>query len=171
MTQTTPKTNERAHWVAPKYVAEVKFNEWTAGGMLPTESAALCSARAICFRWLALWDRAAAARTFCTAGNSRPIRMAMMAITTSPGGRSLTNRPVFLTTEPSENSTEDIADAVTPCAPITVAAVVTLFVALPEAIAEYIHGRIRLPSHWERIAETAKPIAHCFLLRNALPKK
>jgi bifunctional non-homologous end joining protein LigD len=31
---TTPKTNERAHWVAPKYVAEVKFNEWTAGGHL-----------------------------------------------------------------------------------------------------------------------------------------
>lgn len=31
---TTPKTNERAHWVAPTYVAEVKFNEWTAGGML-----------------------------------------------------------------------------------------------------------------------------------------
>ncbi len=31
---TTPKTNERAHWVAPKYVAQVKFNEWTAGGML-----------------------------------------------------------------------------------------------------------------------------------------
>lgn len=31
---TTPKTNERAHWVAPKYVAEVRFNEWTAGGLL-----------------------------------------------------------------------------------------------------------------------------------------
>jgi bifunctional non-homologous end joining protein LigD len=31
---TTPKTNERAHWVAPKYVAEVKFNEWTSSGML-----------------------------------------------------------------------------------------------------------------------------------------
>lgn len=29
-----PKTNERAHWVTPKYVAEVRFNEWTSGGML-----------------------------------------------------------------------------------------------------------------------------------------
>ena len=29
------------------------------------------------------WMRAAASRTFCTAGNSNPIRMAMMAITTS----------------------------------------------------------------------------------------
>lgn len=29
-----PKTNERAHWVEPKYVAEVRFNEWTSGGML-----------------------------------------------------------------------------------------------------------------------------------------
>src|SRR4051812_25028811 len=28
-------------------------------------------------------DRAAASRTFCTAGNSRPMRMAMIAITTS----------------------------------------------------------------------------------------
>ena len=31
---TSPKTNERAHWTAPKYVAEVKFNEWTSSGML-----------------------------------------------------------------------------------------------------------------------------------------
>ena len=31
---TTPQTNERAHWVDPRYVAEVKFNEWTAGGNL-----------------------------------------------------------------------------------------------------------------------------------------
>jgi bifunctional non-homologous end joining protein LigD len=29
-----PKTNERAHWADPKYVAEVRFNEWTAGGNL-----------------------------------------------------------------------------------------------------------------------------------------
>src|SRR5437763_16106091 len=26
----TPRTNERAHWVRPKIVVEVKFNEWTA---------------------------------------------------------------------------------------------------------------------------------------------
>ncbi|HET9424574.1 MAG TPA: DNA ligase D [Gemmatimonadaceae bacterium] len=31
---TTPKTNERAHWVRPEVVVEVKFNEWTAGGHL-----------------------------------------------------------------------------------------------------------------------------------------
>ena len=29
-----PKTNQAAHWTAPKYVAEVRFNEWTAGGHL-----------------------------------------------------------------------------------------------------------------------------------------
>ncbi len=26
----TPKTNEKAHWVSPKIVVEVKFNEWTS---------------------------------------------------------------------------------------------------------------------------------------------
>ncbi len=31
---TQPKTNERAHWVRPKVVVEVKFNEWTADGKL-----------------------------------------------------------------------------------------------------------------------------------------
>jgi bifunctional non-homologous end joining protein LigD len=31
---TTPQTNETSHWVEPKYVAEIKFNEWTAGGNL-----------------------------------------------------------------------------------------------------------------------------------------
>jgi bifunctional non-homologous end joining protein LigD len=30
----TPKTNERAHWVTPRIVVEVKFNEWTADGKL-----------------------------------------------------------------------------------------------------------------------------------------
>jgi bifunctional non-homologous end joining protein LigD len=30
----TPRTNERAHWVSPKVVVEVKFNEWTADGKL-----------------------------------------------------------------------------------------------------------------------------------------
>ncbi len=30
----TPKTNERAHWVTPKVVVEVKFSEWTADGKL-----------------------------------------------------------------------------------------------------------------------------------------
>jgi bifunctional non-homologous end joining protein LigD len=31
---TTPKTNERPHWVEPELVAEVKFSEWTDEGML-----------------------------------------------------------------------------------------------------------------------------------------
>jgi bifunctional non-homologous end joining protein LigD len=31
---TTPKTNEKAHWVKPRVVVEVKFNEWTEGGHL-----------------------------------------------------------------------------------------------------------------------------------------
>jgi bifunctional non-homologous end joining protein LigD len=30
----TPKTNERAHWVKPKIVVEVKFSEWTGDGKL-----------------------------------------------------------------------------------------------------------------------------------------
>lgn len=29
-----PKTNERAHWTAPRYVAEIRFNEWTSGGLM-----------------------------------------------------------------------------------------------------------------------------------------
>ena len=32
--KTVPKTNERAHWVTPKVVVEVKFGEWTADGKL-----------------------------------------------------------------------------------------------------------------------------------------
>ena len=31
---TTPRTNERPHWVKPDLVAEVKFTEWTADGKL-----------------------------------------------------------------------------------------------------------------------------------------
>jgi bifunctional non-homologous end joining protein LigD len=31
---TVPKTNERAHWVRPKVVVEVKFSEWTEDGKL-----------------------------------------------------------------------------------------------------------------------------------------
>jgi len=30
----TPRTNEKAHWVKPEVVVEVKFNEWTAGRRL-----------------------------------------------------------------------------------------------------------------------------------------
>jgi bifunctional non-homologous end joining protein LigD len=31
---TPPRTNERAHWVAPKVVVEVKFAEWTSDRLL-----------------------------------------------------------------------------------------------------------------------------------------
>jgi bifunctional non-homologous end joining protein LigD len=31
---TPPRTNEKAHWVRPQVVVEVKFNEWTADGRL-----------------------------------------------------------------------------------------------------------------------------------------
>src|SRR4051812_42951930 len=43
----------------------------------------LCRATPSCLRLFWQLMRAAASRTFWTAGNSRPIRMAMMAITTS----------------------------------------------------------------------------------------
>src|SRR5215467_10003863 len=36
-----------------------------------------------CLRLFSHWLRAAASRTFCTAGSNRPMRMAMMAITTN----------------------------------------------------------------------------------------
>src|SRR5262249_35865189 len=32
--QVRPKTNERAHWVKPELVAQVRFTEWTADGKL-----------------------------------------------------------------------------------------------------------------------------------------
>jgi bifunctional non-homologous end joining protein LigD len=32
--RTAPKTNERPHWAEPRYVAEIRFNEWTTGGQL-----------------------------------------------------------------------------------------------------------------------------------------
>jgi bifunctional non-homologous end joining protein LigD len=31
---TEPETNQPAHWTEPRFVAEVRFNEWTAGGHL-----------------------------------------------------------------------------------------------------------------------------------------
>src|SRR5262245_59833295 len=43
----------------------------------------LCIARPMFLRLFRLCARAAASRTFCTAGSSRPIRVAMMAMTTS----------------------------------------------------------------------------------------
>src|SRR5271154_3779289 len=40
-------------------------------------------AKTICFKLFSQEARAAASRTFCTAGTSKPIRMAMIAITTN----------------------------------------------------------------------------------------
>src|SRR5581483_7239235 len=45
--------------------------------------AMLLTARVICLQLFSDCARAAASRTFCTAGISRPMRMAMMAMTTS----------------------------------------------------------------------------------------
>src|SRR6516165_7383121 len=43
----------------------------------------LCTANPICLRLFWHWLRAAASRTFCTAGTKSAIKMAMIAITTS----------------------------------------------------------------------------------------
>src|SRR2546423_11617165 len=51
--------------------------------MTPTVSWWLCMARASCLRLFEHLVRAAASRTFWTAGRSRPMRMAMIAITTN----------------------------------------------------------------------------------------
>src|SRR3954462_5081727 len=53
------------------------------GGTLLKVPAKLWTAKPICLILLAHFVRAAASRTFCTAGRSRPIRTAMIAITTS----------------------------------------------------------------------------------------
>src|SRR4051794_7953553 len=62
-----------------------------------------------CLRLLEQDMRAAASRTFCTAGSSRPIRMAMMAITTSNSisvkpGRA---RRVFMVAIPQVRKTDE----------------------------------------------------------------
>src|SRR4051794_30596167 len=56
---------------------------WTAGGDLPVVFSWLWHASAGCLRLFEHLVRAAASRTFWTAGRSSPIRTAMMAITTS----------------------------------------------------------------------------------------
>src|SRR5262249_26977054 len=52
-------------------------------GKRPTVSWKLCMAMPSCFKLLEHLMRAADSRTFWTAGSSRPMRMAMMAMTTS----------------------------------------------------------------------------------------
>src|SRR5262245_15215039 len=74
--------------MAPRYGAADTVMAWLEagahiGGNTPRLSLMLCVAMPICFRLLVHCTRAAASRTCCTAGTSRPIRMAMMAITTS----------------------------------------------------------------------------------------
>ena len=52
-------------------------------GNLPLGDSKLWTARPICLRLLTHWARRAASRAACTAGSSRPMRTAMMAMTTS----------------------------------------------------------------------------------------
>src|SRR5262245_5810625 len=52
-------------------------------GNVPLASWYACRASASCLRLLLHFIRAAASRTFCTAGSRRPIRIAIMAMTTS----------------------------------------------------------------------------------------
>src|SRR5947209_6049048 len=63
--------------------AENRVADTCPGGRLPKVSWRLWQARPSCLRLLVHLMRAAASRTFWTAGRSRPIRMAMIAITTS----------------------------------------------------------------------------------------
>src|SRR5262249_17734436 len=67
-------------WVIP---ASARGPFAAPGGNLPYASWKLCRARPSCLRWLAHFMRAAASLTFWTAASSRPMRIAMMAITTS----------------------------------------------------------------------------------------
>src|SRR5437588_12657465 len=66
------------------------------GGNLSEVEWKLCRPMPICLRLLLHDMRAAASRTFCTAGSKRPMRMAMIAITTNnsikvkPGRRGRT---------------------------------------------------------------------------------
>src|SRR3954447_13432510 len=53
------------------------------GTLLALAPAKLWTARPICLMLLEHCIRAAASRTFCTAGRRRPMRMAMIAITTN----------------------------------------------------------------------------------------
>src|SRR5262245_49530355 len=53
----------------------------------------VCAARPICLRLFWHFMRAAASRTFCTAGSRRPMRIAMIAMTTSNSIRVNAARP------------------------------------------------------------------------------
>ena len=53
------------------------------GGKLPYELSYVWAASAICLRLFGHCMRAAASRTFWTAGSNSPMRIAMMAMTTS----------------------------------------------------------------------------------------
>src|SRR5687767_7405216 len=67
------------------HVGGVQHSPWyiPPGGRVPRASWWLCRPRAICLRLFEQLIRAAASRTFWTAGSSRPMRIAMMAMTTS----------------------------------------------------------------------------------------
>src|SRR4051812_45146509 len=87
--QDGPKQEE---WFAspfppPEYHVPTAPQLGTPGGRLPVLSCRLWQARASCLRLFWQLMRAAASRTFCTAGSSRPIRIAMIAITTNSSMR------------------------------------------------------------------------------------
>src|SRR5262245_38222472 len=86
-------TDQVANWSAMR-----------AGGSLPWLSWKLWMASPICLRLLLHLIRAAASRTFWTAGRSRPIRMARMAITTSRSISVKADRRGRMCDEPMTNA-------------------------------------------------------------------
>src|SRR5262245_20380747 len=88
------------------------FGAQTPGGKVPRVSWWLWAASPNCLRLLVQLIRLAASRTFWTAGNNSPIRMAMMAITTSNSISVNPRRPVrprdwSMTTPPTKGSGND----------------------------------------------------------------
>src|SRR5262245_58426724 len=79
---------------------------WVKYGNLLLTSWKLCSARPHCFMLLTHWVRAAASRTFWTAGRSSPIRMAMMAMTTSSSISVKPDRRRGMLNPPTKNETK-----------------------------------------------------------------
>src|SRR5262249_37944802 len=66
------------------------------GGRVLLVDSYLWHAKPICLRLFSHLARAAASRTFCTAGSSRPMRMAIMAITTNSSIKVKPRRFAFM---------------------------------------------------------------------------
>jgi hypothetical protein len=80
-----PLVDERedGNVIGPKFSVLPAGKMPIAGGNCLYASCSDCVARPICFKLLMHCVRAAASRTFCTAGTNRAIKIAMMAITTN----------------------------------------------------------------------------------------